>query len=134
MVMRRNTLAPRRGLFATRRGAPHACWGSRTLSVIMSRRLVSMFGGIENCRRVKSVWEVGGCASSCCCRSGNVAVDAEVDEEPELPPSVVAESARSRDEEGVGNCASGFEVGAEEEVDSERFASCWLMPFCACET
>ncbi len=83
---------------------------------------------------MKSVWEMGDCASSCCCRSGSVAVDAEVDEEPELPPSVVTESARLRDDEGVGNCAAASVVGVEEDTDSERFVSCWLTPFCACET
>jgi hypothetical protein len=51
----------------------------------VSRRLVSKSGGIEDCRHVKSIWEVGDCTSSCCCRLGSVAVDAEVNEEPELP-------------------------------------------------
>ncbi len=59
-------------------------------------------------------------------------MDAEVDEEPELPPSVVTESARSRDDES--NCASVSVVGAEDDTDAERFVSCWLTPFCACET
>jgi len=95
----------------------------------MSRRLVSKFGGIEDCRRVKSVWEVGDCASSCCCRSGSVAVDAEVDKEPELPPSVVTESARLRDDESVGNCASASVVGVEEDTDSERFVKLLVDAF-----
>ena len=61
-------------------------------------------------------------------------MDAEVDEEPELPPSVMTKSARSRDDESVGNCASASVVGVEKDINSERFVSCWLTPFCACET
>jgi len=60
-------------------------------------------------------------------------VDAEADEDPELSPSVVIESVRSRvDDEAVGDCASVLVAGTGAET--ERPASCWLMPFCACET
>lgn len=75
---------------------------------------MSKFGKIKDCRRAKSVWEVCGCASSCFCRSGSIVVDAEVDEGPELPLSVMTESARSWDDESVGNCASASVVGFGE--------------------
>ena len=57
-------------------------------------------------------------------------MDAEVDEDPELSPSpsVVMESVRSRVDDEVDDCASASVAG------TERPASCWLMPFCACET
>ena len=61
-------------------------------------------------------------------------MDAEADEDVELlsPLSVVIEAARSRvDDEAVG-CASASAVGTG--VETEIVASCWLMPFCACET
>jgi hypothetical protein len=87
------------------------------LSGIVWRRLVSKSEGIEDCRRVKSVWEVGNCASFCCCRSGSITVDAEVDEEPELPPSVMTELVRLQDDEGVSYSASASVVRVEENTD-----------------
>jgi len=97
---------------------------------------VSKSGGIEDWRRVKRFWAgdwaPSGCCG-CCWGSGSVAVDAEVDEDPELSPSVVTESVRSRvDDEAVGDCASASVAGTG--LETERPVSCWLMPFCACET
>jgi hypothetical protein len=106
--------------------------------------VVSKSGGSEDCRRVKSV-SVGDRARSCSCPcsgrcgSGSVAVDADVDEDVELlsPPSVVIESARSRvdDEvEELGCCCPSAASVAGTGAETERVASCWLMPFWACET
>jgi hypothetical protein len=68
-------------------------------------------------------------------------VDADVDEDVEIvsPSSVVTESARSRvDDEvrGVGCCcpSSASASVAGTGVETERVASCWLMPFWASET
>lgn len=69
-------------------------------------------------------------------------MDADVDEDVELSPSVVVvtmESVRSRvdDEAVVGDCASSASVAGSTGgvvVETERPVSCWLMPFCACET
>ena len=66
-----------------------------------------------------------------------MAVDADVDEDAELSPSVgVVESMVSRDDEGLGSCSSVVEAEAESEAgeETERVASCLLSPCCTCET
>jgi hypothetical protein len=109
---------------------------------MVSRMVVSKSGSTsEDCKRVKSIW-VGDRARACSCSrscsdrwgSGSVAVDADVDEEVELlsPPSVVIESARSRvdDEvEDVGFCCPPAASVARTGAETERVASCRLMPF-----
>jgi hypothetical protein len=106
---------------------------------MVSQMVVSKSGGSEDCKRVKSVW-VGDRARSrsCSCSdrwgSESVAVDADVDDDVELlsPPSVVIESARSRvdDEvEDVGFCCPSAASVARTGAETERVASCWLMPF-----
>lgn len=136
---RRNTLAPRSNT-SPRAAAPctRACaacasscrlCASLTLSGIVSRRVVRRSGGSEDCRRVKSVWELAcccGCRSSCC-GSGSVAVEADAEEVAEPSLSGVVVSTRSR-ETGVSLSVAGV-----EEL-TERVANCSLSPFCAWET